>query len=670
MKKILFVLMFLLIPVSVQAVWIDYNTIEHFPLIMIGGGTYTARYELTNDANVDVPIFVTANLTRFIPFAWNEFTVSASIDGTGLNCQQTSLGYWECLDGVGRYSFPAKSQETLELSLTLHIAASPTNLDYTVQIIGGRMVGGNIAFLCHDSGCDDGIEEELIEWLVGHGWSVTSKAYGEWGDEELDNYDLMVCSDEDACDIVPGSIIYNEHKFQNKGLIEIPSSRFIKAAERFGYTTHPKGFDSPIYNDLFVTQWDPITNGFSGSTKIFNKPGRMTVLTDSRLKSRVIDVSDVFRDFQKTTLFKVDELENQGRYVYVGWFYKSWNWLNNLEPSDLNFDGELILQRALNWAQCGKVDGCAVYGDMDPPVAYNGRPTGIVAFDNIPIYVNSSEEALCKGSIDVDETFDDMDFLFLTTGTGHKYRITTPLDPGNHTIYVRCKDITGNVANESYSWTIDVRIPSSRDIAYLCRYDSCDYGIESDLIDWLRKEGWSVDGKSYLSWTERDFDNYDMIMCSDELQACKVDPGTVVYNLHMMNEKPFVEVGDYRYLSAAKRFGYVSNLYGAVRDEQLYITQRHPITNSFPVEVEAFSGQIGMTVVPDYNLNEEVIDLVDSGDNDYSTLFIVPQSDDRGRFVYVGWFYRSEIDELTVFGETMLRRAINWAHCERVDGCK
>ena len=138
----------------------------------------------------------------------------------------------------------------------------------------------------------------------------------------------------------------------------------------------------------------------------------------------------------------------------------------------------------------------------------------------------------------------------------------------------------------------------------------------------------------------------------------------------MMNEKPFVEVGDYRYLSAAKRFGYVSNLYGAVGRDQLYITHRNPITNSFPTEVEAFSGIVGMTIVPDYNLKDGVIDLVDSGNNDYSTLFIVPQSDTRGRFVYVGWFYRSKINDLTIFGETMLRRAINWAHCERVDGCK
>ncbi len=263
-----------------------------------------------------------------------------------------------------------------------------------------------------------------------------------------------------------------------------------------------------------------------------------------------------------------------------------------------------------------------------------------------------------------------MNFLFLTTGTFHKYRITTPLSQGNHTVYVRCKDITGNVANESYSWSFEVKIPSRREIAYLCRYDSCDYGIEDEVIDWLKKEGWGVDGKSYNSWTKSELNGYEMMMCSDELKACKVDVGTSAYRLHKNNEKPFVEIGDYRYLSAAWRFGYVSNLYGAVGRDQLYITQIHPITNSFPVIVEAFSGSIGMTIIPDYNLEPMVIDLVDSGNKGYSTLFIVPQSGNQGRFVYVGWFYASNIDDLTPFGETMLRRAINWAHCERVDGCR
>ena len=97
MKKILIALIILLIPVTVKAGAIDYTTVESFPLLMIGGGNYNAIYELTSIANIDIPVFVSVNLTRFIPFAWNEFTISASIDNLDLNCQQLSLGYWECL---------------------------------------------------------------------------------------------------------------------------------------------------------------------------------------------------------------------------------------------------------------------------------------------------------------------------------------------------------------------------------------------------------------------------------------------------------------------------------------------------------------------------------------------------------------------------------------------
>jgi hypothetical protein len=568
------------------------------------------------------------------------------------------------------YVFPANSEKDLIVNLSLNIAASPTNLNYTIRVIGSRMTGGKIAFLCRDDNCNSGIENDLIDWLTVNGWYVTPKAYDKWTIAELDEQDLIVCSDETyACNIKPDSAVYNEHELRNKGIIEIPSSRMINAAYNFGYTTYPEGFDAPIFDNLYVTRWDPITNGFSGITEIFNKQGRMTVITDSRLKPNVIDLSDVFRNLQKSTLFKMDEYGNQGRYAYVGWFYKSIFGFLDLAPNDLNSNGDLILKKTLNWVQCGKVDGCGVYGDLTPPVAYNGTPTGIIAFDTPPLYVNSDEEALCKGSIDIDKSFDEMDMIFLTTGTQHKYRVTTPLSQGSHTVYVRCKDVNDNIATESYSWSFIVKIPSSREIAYICRSDDCNYNIEDELISWLRSEGWSVDGKAYNKWTETELKNYDLIFCSDELIACKVNPGTIVYRLHKEENKPFVEVGDYRYLSAGWRFGYVDNPYGAVGREQLHLNP-DPITQSFPITTEAFSGSIGMVTVADYNLASSVIDLADSGNHDRSTMFKVNQDGNQGRFVYVGWFYESKFSDLTPAGETILRRAINWAHCERIDGCK
>ena len=675
MKKMIMILtLVLIIPSFVRAIdIITYTPIQTFPDQMVAGTNYTAEYRLKSNANIDIPVLFTFNIARSIPFDWSEFIFSAEIDGLRLNCSQLSLGYWECWKNGDLYLFPAKAERNLTVELSLHVAASPTNINYTLRVIGGREVGGKIAFLCRDSGCDDGIESELINWLISNGWEVNAKAYYEWTDENLDCHGLMICSEEVACDAKPGSAIYNEHKHQNMGLLEVPITRMIKGAYNFEYTTYDRGFASPIYNDLYLTQWDPITNGYSGSTKIFNKLGRMTTITDSRFKDNVIDLSDVFRDLGKSTLFKVDEWNSQGRYAYVGWFYQSWFPMNDLLPSHLNSDGEFILKRAINWVQCGNVDGCPYYKDITPPVVFNGTPTGDVPFDNPPIYINTDEDAVCKGSIDEDETFAEMDFNFISTGTFHKYRITTPLSQGNHTVFVRCKDVNRNIMSTSYNWSFTVKIPSSREVAFLCRDDDCDYKIEDELIDWLESggpKGWTVDAKAYYSWTLDELKNHDLIICSDELKACKVDEGTAAYIAHKEFAKTFVEIGDYTYLSAAWRFGYVKNPYGGVGREQLYITTSDPITSSFLPSTEIISGRVGMVTIPDYYLQPMVVDLADSGDNRRSILFKVNQDGSEGRFVYVGWFYQSDISDLTPAGETIFRRAINWAHCERIDGCK
>ena len=102
---------------------------------------------------------------------------------------------------------------------------------------------------------------------------------------------------------------------------------------------------------------------------------------------------------------------------------------------------------------------CSIEGgvpDTTAPTASNGQPTGIVS-DNTPtLSVASDEPATCKGSIDLDETYDNMDFSFTGTGTSHTYNIATPLSDDSHTVYVRCKDTVGNIATSSYSWSFTV----------------------------------------------------------------------------------------------------------------------------------------------------------------------------------------------------------------------
>ncbi|OQX53079.1 MAG: hypothetical protein B5M48_04035 [Candidatus Omnitrophica bacterium 4484_213] len=96
--------------------------------------------------------------------------------------------------------------------------------------------------------------------------------------------------------------------------------------------------------------------------------------------------------------------------------------------------------------------------DITPPVISNGKPTGAIN-DNTPVLeVTTDEKAICKGSIDVDEPYAEMDFTFTadSNGTSHAYEVTTPLTDGDHTPYVKCEDEAGNVNETSYSWTFTV----------------------------------------------------------------------------------------------------------------------------------------------------------------------------------------------------------------------
>jgi hypothetical protein len=96
--------------------------------------------------------------------------------------------------------------------------------------------------------------------------------------------------------------------------------------------------------------------------------------------------------------------------------------------------------------------------DTTPPVISNGKPTGTIN-DSTPILsVTTDEKATCKGSIDLDKTYADMDLTFTAdaAGTSHSYQVTTALTDGDHTPYVRCQDAAGNINQTSYSWTFTV----------------------------------------------------------------------------------------------------------------------------------------------------------------------------------------------------------------------
>ncbi len=70
--------------------------------------------------------------------------------------------------------------------------------------------------------------------------------------------------------------------------------------------------------------------------------------------------------------------------------------------------------------------------------------------DNTPsIWVTTSKNAVCKGTLDQDESYQNMDFLFYGIQKKHNYTFTNPLSEGEHIVYVKCKDNLDNIMPNS-----------------------------------------------------------------------------------------------------------------------------------------------------------------------------------------------------------------------------
>jgi len=230
-------------------------------------------------------------------------------------------------------------------------------------------IGGKIAFLCRYNTCSDDIEDEVIDWLRSKGWNVTGKIWNKWTEQQLSNYDLIMCSDESyACDYGSGYRYapYKMHKFNNTPFVEIGDNNFLKAAKNFDYVMSNLGYTQSDIKKIYVTVSDTITSGHFGNTKIFNPNRKMTEMSDTFLKLYVKDLADANEENSKSTMFKKDIIDTKGRFVYVGWF--------NGEFSGLSLVGDELLTRAINWAQCGNAKGC-VSGTIVPSTTTTTTPT-------------------------------------------------------------------------------------------------------------------------------------------------------------------------------------------------------------------------------------------------------------------------------------------------------
>lgn len=93
--------------------------------------------------------------------------------------------------------------------------------------------------------------------------------------------------------------------------------------------------------------------------------------------------------------------------------------------------------------------------DSTAPILSNGQPTGTITTNTPVLDITSNENAACRGTIDLDESYSDMDFAFTGAATAHTY-LTTVLSDAIHTVYARCQDNVGNIMSSSYSWSFIV----------------------------------------------------------------------------------------------------------------------------------------------------------------------------------------------------------------------
>jgi len=240
--------------------------------------------------------------------------------------------------------------------------AAQVNTQFDV-LSNAKSYGGNVAYLCLNDDCNFGIEASAIDFLETSGWIVTGKAYNKWTAAELQNYNLIVCSEQSkACSLT--SALNQAHVLNTKPLVELSSTPSALAGKSLNYLKTKVAGTSKYTTDIFVTTPDSITAGYSGSTTILTSTQKIPVIRDNYLKTGTIDLATTSDRIDYSNLFKVDGTPSHGRYVGILWF-NSRTVSDHLRGYDLDtpypgltLAGKTILKRAISWAQCGSPLGC------------------------------------------------------------------------------------------------------------------------------------------------------------------------------------------------------------------------------------------------------------------------------------------------------------------------
>lgn len=526
------------------------------------------------------------------------------------------------------------------------------------ECFDANTMSGKIAYLCRSDECNDNIEGDVSNWLESTGWMVIGKSRESWTDDELDNFDMMVCSDQTlGCKLDEGTVAHDKHKNQGMPLLEVADNRYAHAAYRLDYVNNPYEF-LEVGDELYRTQEDLITTPFVNPIKIFPTEEKMVIVADYRLEDNVIDLLDIETDHRRTTGFKVKEDGNHGRYAYVGWFYKGL-------PDELTVDGFHLFNRTVLWVECG--DECLSDG------AFNYPPVALATITPSPIaYVNQEVEFDASSSYDPEGEPLTYSWDFGDgSGTGwvsNPVSTHTYTEPGEYDVSLIVND--GDLDSDPLAVTLTVLPEIGNSVALVCGDDSCSEASERRFMDYLESKGFDVEGRSESSWGS-DLMYYDFMACTS-IGGCNVHSFSDVYKKHSEGMTGFLEVPDYNYLRAAYKFGYTSWWSGyRGNDDSANVVGVDDITEGYSGDTVLFTTEGDMGSVFHRSMRPAAKNLIDvNGRGGASTEFKVDADGSSGRYAYVGWIYKSHYDDLTSDGDELLMRTIRWVQCGNVDSCE
>ena len=208
---------------------------------------------------------------------------------------------------------------------------------------------GKIAYICSSSKCSSKSDIDLIKYLRTIGYSVDLKSQKDWLSSNLNQYNVIVCASSSSCKIPVGSNIYNAHKFSGKDFVEITSTSKLYAAYAFGYVASSSAKGKSSTNISFVNN-DPIISGLP-KTFVINARSKSMVGLLTPLPASMTDIAHISykgADQNISTMFYIPESSGHGRYIFVGW-------LGKFDAKIFNGNGKLLLERAINWANCGSI---------------------------------------------------------------------------------------------------------------------------------------------------------------------------------------------------------------------------------------------------------------------------------------------------------------------------